>query len=158
MKKQDTNKALLPNMLEEGQQCPPVKEMCDLLTAGLVKISHESGNRLIPFVTLDDKYFQDLCSPLNKSVVIKLLGKNVGYNMMKKRLKKLWKLTRGFDIMDIDDGYYMLKSNLLADKKKIVLDGLWMLFDHYLVYNGHQSLFHLVLRFNVPWFGSNFRV
>lgn len=88
-----------------------------------MKISFEGGNRLLPLVTLDDKYYQNLCTPWKEVLVVKLLGKTVGYNVMKERLKKLLKLSRGFDIMDIDKGYFMVKCDLPSDKERIVSEG-----------------------------------
>lgn len=55
----------------------------------------------------------------------------MGYHLMKSRLKKMWKLTKDFE-MDVDNCFFMVKCELLADREKIVLEGLWMLFDHYL--------------------------
>lgn len=52
---------------------------------------------------------------------------------MKERLKKLWKVLGGFDILDVDNGFYMVKCELLADSEKIFSEGPWILFDHYLV-------------------------
>jgi hypothetical protein len=34
--------------------------------------------------------------------------------------------------MDVDNGFYMAKCELLADREKTVSNGPWMLFDHYL--------------------------
>jgi hypothetical protein len=34
--------------------------------------------------------------------------------------------------MDVDNGFYMVKCELLADREKTVSNGPWMLFDHYL--------------------------
>jgi hypothetical protein len=120
------------DILIEGQQTNQSKEKVDLIAEGLMKVSLEDGNRLLPVVTMDDKLFQDLCNPWKEALVIKLLGKNVGYNMLKDRLKNLWRLTGGFEIMDVDNGFYMVKCELLADREKIISDGPWMLFDHYL--------------------------
>lgn len=53
--------------------------------------------------------FQELCYPWQDALDVNLLGKKVGYNVMKDRLKKLWKQSGGFDIMDVDNGYYMVK-------------------------------------------------
>ncbi|MCI24608.1 hypothetical protein A2U01_0045793, partial [Trifolium medium] len=120
------------DVLTEGQQMNQTKERVDLIAKGLMKVTLEEGNRLLPVVTMDEKLFQDLCNPWKEALVVKLLGKNVGYNMMKDRLKNLWRLTGGFEIMDVDNGFYMVKCELLADREKIVADGPWMLFDHYL--------------------------
>ncbi|KAI5386992.1 hypothetical protein KIW84_073223 [Lathyrus oleraceus] len=34
--------------------------------------------------------------------------------------------------MDVDNGFFMVKCELLADREKIVPEGSWMLLDHYL--------------------------
>lgn len=61
---------------------------------------------------------------------MKLLGKNLGYNIMTDRLQKMWKPQGGFEIMDNDNGFYMVKFDQEADKDKVVTGGPWMIFDH----------------------------
>jgi hypothetical protein len=41
-------------------------------------------------------------------------------------------IVRGFEIMDVDNGFYMVKCELLAVRERTVSNGPWMLFDHYL--------------------------
>ena len=65
-------------------------------------------------------------------MVVKLLGKSIGYNVMKGRLTRLWRLTVGFDIMDISNNFYMVKFDTGMDKTKVMEEGPWMIFDHYL--------------------------
>ncbi|XP_045804092.1 uncharacterized protein LOC123897478 [Trifolium pratense] len=120
------------DILTEGQEKIQAKEKVDLIANGLMKVTLEEGNRLLPKVTMDEKLFQELCNPWKEALVVKLLGKNVGFNMMKDRLQKLWRLTGGFEIMNVDNGFYMVKCELLADREKIMSAGPWMLFDHYL--------------------------
>lgn len=82
-------------ILAEGQQRAPIKERVNLVEKGLVKIAYEGGNSLLPKVYLEESYFKDLCHPWKDALVVKLLGKNVGYHVLKERiLTKLWKLTR----------------------------------------------------------------
>lgn len=113
-------------------QTPPIREKIDLIKEKLVTIEHEQGNRLLPKVTLDKSVFKELCNPWKDSLVIKLLGKSIGYNMMKEKLKKVWKPAGCFDILDIDNGFYMVKFDVAADREKALSDGPWMLYDHYL--------------------------
>jgi len=94
------------------------------------RIELENGNRLLPKVYLEPKTFQELCTPWKDALVVKLLGKNLGYNTMKDRLQKVWKLQSGFEIMDNDNGFYMLKFDQEADKEKVITEGPWMIFDH----------------------------
>jgi hypothetical protein len=129
---QQKPKVSFRDMLTEGSQKVHVKEKVNLVEKGLVTITYEGGNKLLPKVSLDDSYFNDLCHPWKEALVIKVLGKNVGYQMLKERLQKMWKLQGGFDMMDVDQGFYMVKCNLLADREKIMSEGPWMIFDHYL--------------------------
>ena len=55
----------------------------------------ENGNRLLPKVFIKDDTFNDLCLSWKDLLVIKLLGKDIGF-YMNIRLKKLLKLTGGF--------------------------------------------------------------
>lgn len=115
-----------------SSQAPPAREKIDLIKEKLVTIVHEHGNRLLPKVTLDKSVFKELCSPWKDSLVIKLLGKSISYNMMKEKLNKVWKPAGGFDILDVDNGFYMVKFDMAADREKALSDGPWMLYDHYL--------------------------
>jgi hypothetical protein len=63
------------DILTEGQGTTQAKERVDLIEKGLMKVTLEDGNRLLPKVTMDEKLFQDLCSPWKEALVVKLLGK-----------------------------------------------------------------------------------
>lgn len=79
----------------------------DLTQQNLVRIEYKNDNKLLSKVYLDGKVFQELRGPWNDALVIKLLGKSIGYGMM-----KVWNLKRGFDIMDVDNGFFMVKFDL----------------------------------------------
>jgi hypothetical protein len=116
-------------LLGSTQQIP-IREKENMLEKNLVRIEHENGNRLLPKVYLDPSVFQELCTPWKDALVVKLLGKNIGYNTMKDRLHRIWKLQGGFEIMDNDNGFYMVKFDQAADKEKVITGGPWMIFDH----------------------------
>ncbi|KAK2420967.1 hypothetical protein QL285_031645 [Trifolium repens] len=116
-------------LLGSTQQIP-IREKENMLEKNLVRIEHENGNRLLPKVYLDPSVFQELCTPWKDALVVKLLGKNIGYNTMKDRLHRIWKLQGGFEIMDNDNGFYMVKFHQAADKEKVITGGPWMIFDH----------------------------
>ncbi|PNX89785.1 hypothetical protein L195_g045907 [Trifolium pratense] len=108
----------------------PIREKEDMLEKKLVRIELEDGNRLLPKVYLEPQVFQELCTPWKDALVVKLLGKKLGYNTMKERLQKIWKLQGGLEIMDNDNGFYMVKLDLAADKEKIITGGPWLIHDH----------------------------
>jgi hypothetical protein len=110
----------------------PTRMKEDLIASKQVRIEYESGNRLFPKVYLDNNVFQGMCTPWKDALVVTLLGKKLGYHTMKERLQKVWKLQGGFEIMDNDNGFYMVKFDQAAEKERVISDGPWMIFDHYL--------------------------
>lgn len=103
-----------------------------LLEWNLVRIEYDNGNRLLPRIHIDDGLFNDLCYPWHDSLIIKLLGRNIGYYQLNTRLKGTWKLTGGFELMDVDNGFFMVKFDLEEDRAKVISGGPWMVLDHYL--------------------------
>jgi len=67
----------------------------------LFRIDLEECDRLRPKCYLDDKVISELCKPCGDAIIIKLLGKLIGYVTMRERVKALWKLTGGFEMVDI---------------------------------------------------------
>lgn len=62
-------------------------------------------------VHIEDPFFEGLFAQYPNALVVKLIGKNIGYHMMKERLHQYWKTFIGFEIMDIYSGYYMVQFN-----------------------------------------------
>jgi hypothetical protein len=108
----------------------PTRERENMIEKNLVRIELEDGNRLLPKVYLEPTVFQELCTPWKDALVVKLLGKTLGYNTMRDRLHRIWKLQGGFEIMDNDNGFYMVKFDQAADKEKVVTGGPWLIYDH----------------------------
>jgi hydrogenase maturation factor len=96
-----------------------------------VWIEFENGNRFLPKVFIEDGLFNDLCLPWQDSLVIKLLGKEIGFYQLNTRLRNLWKLTGGFELMDVVNGFFMVNFDLEEDKEKVINEGPRMVFDHY---------------------------
>jgi hypothetical protein len=108
------------------------REYVDLIEKQLFRIDLEEGDRLKPKGYLNEKVVTELCMTCTDAVIIKLLGKTIGYVTMKERLKGLWKLAGNFDRVDIGHGFFMVKFDLEADREKVLTGGPWMIFDHYL--------------------------
>lgn len=58
---------------------PPPLPKRDLVAENLMTITYEEGNPLLPEIKLDGQLFNDLCEPWRDALVIKFLGKSVGY-------------------------------------------------------------------------------
>lgn len=108
------------------------RKKVDLLKEELASITYEDSNPLKPMVHIKDSVFEGLCAPWQDALVIKLLGKSIGYHTMRDRLGRIWKLVAGFDILDIGNDYFMVKFEHEGDRTKVMDEGPWMIFYHYL--------------------------
>ncbi|GAU48589.1 hypothetical protein TSUD_405790 [Trifolium subterraneum] len=80
-----------------------------------------------------DTIMKDLSVPWKDALVVKLLGKHLRYNIMKNKLKNVWKLMGGIELMDVRSSFYMVKFDGEEDKNKVINGGPWMIYDHYFV-------------------------
>ncbi|KAK9020221.1 hypothetical protein V6N11_054711 [Hibiscus sabdariffa] len=65
----------------------------------------------------------------NLTVVIKLLGRQIGYTTLH---NKIWKPNRDFKLMDIDNDYYLASFKENSDFLHVITEGPWTIFGHYL--------------------------
>ncbi|PNY06441.1 hypothetical protein L195_g002907 [Trifolium pratense] len=115
-----------------GNQAPvPRRETVDLIGKNLFRIEFEDGDRRRPRCYADDSVLKDLWLPWQHAIIVKLLGKNIGFVTMRDRLRAVWKLTSDIDMLDIGHGFFMVKFDLEADREKVINGGPWMIFDHY---------------------------
>ena len=70
--------------------------------------------------------------PWKDSLVVKILGLFMGFTAMREKLRNIWKLSANFDIMDVGNGYFMVKFDNQVDREKVIKEGPWMINDHYL--------------------------
>lgn len=54
------------------------------------------------------------------------------FMLMKEKLRNVWKLQRGFDLIDVLHVYFMVRFDVEADKEKVMSGGPWKIFNHYL--------------------------
>lgn len=106
-----------------------VREQVDLIGHKLARVEFEGGNKRLPRVFVADSVIENLSSPWKEALVVKVLGKSLGYALMRKKLQVLWKPKEGFEIFDVDHGVLMVKFDLSADKDNVLTGGPWMIFD-----------------------------
>jgi hypothetical protein len=104
----------------------------DLLATNKGKVELVQENMLMPMHHVKKSVIAELSVPWKDAPVVKLLGKSLGYNTMKAKLENVWKLTRGFELMDVGNSYYMVKFDGVEDKNKLINGGPWIIYDHIL--------------------------
>ncbi|MFQ6629543.1 hypothetical protein Gotur_007639 [Gossypium turneri] len=61
---------------------------------------------------------------MSKVVTIKLLGKRIGFSTLNSKLYAIWKMSRMFQLMDLDNDYYIVKFQARADYEKALAEEL----------------------------------
>ncbi|KAK8980914.1 hypothetical protein V6N11_048043 [Hibiscus sabdariffa] len=66
------------------------------------------------------------------ALVLKLLGRRVGFYTLYNRLLHLWKPGKQIRLTDIENDYYIVKFSSQSDYLAALTDGPWTIFDHYI--------------------------
>ena len=61
-------------------------------------------NCIYPKVLIPLSERKDLWKPWRRALIVKVLGKSVGYKRLDQGLRDLWKLENGFEMLDLDLG------------------------------------------------------
>lgn len=88
-----------------------------VLLEGDVKMSTVNG---IPSFEFFERVNQLLIAYMANSVVVKLLGKNIGFGALQTRIYALRKPTMSYQLMDIENGYYLVKFRSKDDYEKVL--------------------------------------
>lgn len=104
----------------------------DLLAENLIKVDYENGNMLLPKFHIEEKVVQELCAQWGDALIVKLMGRGIGYKALNEKLKVIWKLQGTMELVDLGFGYFLVRLSSLEDMTKVLNEGPWMVNDHYL--------------------------
>jgi hypothetical protein len=92
----------------------------------------EEEDDLCPTIVLTREEKARLRKPWKQALIIKLLGRSIGYNYLSMRLKQLWAPKGKFSLIDIGNDYYVARFHLKEDYDYALTGGPWPIADHYL--------------------------
>ncbi|KAF7833197.1 ribonuclease H [Senna tora] len=118
------------------------KILATLIEMELVKIEYQNGNLALPKVMIDDSIMKELSGVWDNTIIIKVLGRDVGYKYLLNRVKSLWKIKEGFEMIDVGRGYFQVTFNLEEDMQMVMEGGPWVILDHYLILTKWALDFH----------------
>ncbi|XP_017618098.1 uncharacterized protein LOC108462689 [Gossypium arboreum] len=73
----------------------------------------------VPTINFSDRVKEILFKEMELTLVIKLLGRNIGYNTLLNRITSLWKPISPIHLMDIENGYYLVRFVNKADYDRL---------------------------------------
>ncbi|KAI9074561.1 hypothetical protein K1719_043402 [Acacia pycnantha] len=92
----------------------------------------EDKNRNFPAFVFSEKMKKRLYRAWDNAVIVKLLGRNIGYKILLSILQLLWARRGVIRLINIGNGYFVVKLTNRDDYHHALTRGPWVLFDHYL--------------------------
>ncbi|XP_057426575.1 uncharacterized protein LOC130720007 [Lotus japonicus] len=117
------------------------REIVDLvreeLIVGEVRDVFEKGdskpfnpNPVVP-VSLEE--YEEWCRPWKFSLVVKLLGKKIGFKWMTQRIQRMWARDGELKVIDLTAEFYLVRFASEKYYLHALFEGPWMIADHYLM-------------------------
>ncbi|XP_058742270.1 uncharacterized protein LOC131614729 [Vicia villosa] len=115
----------------EGPDSQVIVENMDLW--GDLKIEeHKFGDYECPEIILSKVEERRISIPWKKGVIVKMLGRRIGYKALENRLNQLWARNGCLSIVDLGQEYYLVTFTNKEDQYSALIDGAWLIYDHYL--------------------------
>lgn len=73
-----------------------------------------------------------LWQPWRRALIVKPLGRTVSFWVLSQRLTDLWALGHRIDIIDLEEGFYVVRFYSKEDYVHVLDDGPWTIQGHYL--------------------------
>ncbi|KAH9704483.1 reverse transcriptase domain-containing protein [Citrus sinensis] len=86
----------------------------------------------MPVIKFSKRIQDKLIKPWQNSVVVKLLGRNIGYKVLCNRLKVMWHQIHDFSVIDLENNYFLIRLKSPEDDVYALTEGPWVIFGHYL--------------------------
>ncbi|KAL4348482.1 hypothetical protein GQ457_17G005590 [Hibiscus cannabinus] len=90
------------------------------------------GSSTLPEIQFSSRVHDQVDAQLATAVVIRLLGKSIGYRALLNRVQALWNPKGDMCLIDLDNDYYIARFALEEDFQKVLSDGPWVIYGSYL--------------------------
>lgn len=98
---------------------------------------------MCPNVVILPKLLRKLHKPRKDCLIVRLLGKSIGYNTLCSRVNLLWNFQGDFAVVDLDCGFFLFKINNKTDYCHVFTGGPWVIMNHYLTVRKWEPNFKL---------------
>ncbi|KAK4253924.1 hypothetical protein QN277_010539 [Acacia crassicarpa] len=105
-------------------------------------VINEDPTRNFPTFSFSAKMKKKLYKAWNKAVIVKLLGRSIGYKLLLSILQKLWAKRGVLSLINIGNGFFVVKLTNKVDYDNALTGGPWLIFDHYLTVRPWEPNFH----------------
>ncbi|KAI9079688.1 hypothetical protein K1719_038309 [Acacia pycnantha] len=86
----------------------------------------------IPSIEFSSRIKEVMAKGMERTVILKLLGRSISYRDLLSRTQPLWKTRGSYQIVDMEGGFYFATFDLDEDYLKALTGGPWMVYGAYL--------------------------
>ncbi|KAL4384083.1 hypothetical protein GQ457_15G013120 [Hibiscus cannabinus] len=86
----------------------------------------------LPSINFSERVQALALQSMDLTLVVKVLGRRVGFNTLHDRIFNIWKPSHPLKLIDIENNYFLVKFSARSDYLKVLTDGPWTIFGHYL--------------------------
>lgn len=92
-----------------------------------------------------ERVFGLIDDSMSKTLIVKLLGRRIGYNALWNKVCALWKPSMWLQLMDIENGYYLAKFELTSVIMRLSRKVLGLCLDITLQFSHGHRVFRLLM-------------
>ncbi|KAH1038268.1 hypothetical protein J1N35_040011 [Gossypium stocksii] len=82
----------------------------------------------VPSITFSDGIHQILIQGMDNTVILKLVGHNISFSVLQNKIYNMWRPSTPLHIMDIKNGYFLVKFQDKRDSEKALSERPWTIF------------------------------
>ena len=94
-------------------------------------------------IQLTPELKNQLAGPWKTSVILKIMGRPLGYRALQTKLAGIWRPTGTTHLIDLGYRYFIMRFDVLKDYQHALMDGPWFVGDNYLHVQAWEVDFHL---------------
>jgi hypothetical protein len=117
-------------------------DMEDREFTGLSVVEGKVGSYECPKFILSAREEARIRKPWRQGLIVKLMGRNIGYKALETRLKQIWVRKGVISIIDLGKDNFLVYFTNEEDYTKALEDGPWLIYDHYLIAREWTPNFH----------------
>ncbi|KAL4383861.1 hypothetical protein GQ457_15G017010 [Hibiscus cannabinus] len=101
------------------------------------------GDASLPEIQFSDRVHDAIDAKLSTSVVIRLLGKSIGYRALLTHLQGMWSPRGDMSVVDLDNEYYLVRFAAEEDYIRVLAGGPWVIYGSYLTVQPWSRFFSM---------------
>ncbi|KAL4383220.1 hypothetical protein GQ457_15G009900 [Hibiscus cannabinus] len=90
----------------------------------------ETGD--FPTIKFSERIHDQIDHSMKNVIIVRLLGRNIGYDTLLNRLHALWKPLGEIQLIDLENNYFLVRFEDRRDYSMVLTDGPWTIYGNYL--------------------------